>query len=117
MPIRTMLEIVGRDGETERRRDEVVELPRTSSLRLSVSPSPPPTIARFSAHTCSTICPADRFPFTPFTPLAQKRHWTGQPTCELMHAVRRGPSGIITVSAFAPPGHSSRSLRVPSLLD
>jgi len=68
--------------------------------------------------------PAVRLPFTPFTPLAQKRHWTGQPTCELMHAVRRGPSGIITVSAFAPVacpepvegGHSKRSFRVPSLL-
>src|SRR5437763_1144686 len=58
-------------------------------------------------------------------PLAQKRHWTGQPTWELTHAVRRGPSGIITVSALGgaageasgPADHSRSSFSVPSELD
>src|SRR5580765_5529846 len=71
---------------------------------------------RLSRKICSTICAADRFPLTPLIPLAQKRQPTGQPTCELTHAVRRGPSGIITVSALAPLGHVRRSFSVPSEL-
>ena len=66
--------------------------------------------------TCSTIWAAERLPFTPLMPLAQKRQPTGQPTCELMHAVRRSPSGIMTHSATLPSGQVSKSFCVPSLL-
>ena len=55
-------------------------------------------------------------PFTPLMPLAQNLQPTGQPTCELTQAVRRSPSGIMTVSACAPSGQLSSSLRVPSEL-
>ena len=65
---------------------------------------------------CSTICAADRFPLTPLIPLAQNLQPTGQPTCELTHAVRRSPSGIITVSALPPFGQVSSSFAVPSEL-
>ena len=58
-----------------------------------------------------------RFPLTPLIPLAQNVQPTGQPTCELTHAVRRSSSGIITVSALAPFGQLRSSFCVPSLLD
>src|SRR5947209_6661399 len=84
--------------------------PLTLTLSAGVPGARGSFSTRFSQYTCSTICAAVRFPFTPLMPLAQNLQPTGQPTWELTQAVRRSASGIMTVSAVAPFGQPSRSL-------
>ena len=95
-------------------------IPMNTTLLIRSTPS-----SRFSLHTCSTIRPADKFPSSPPSPLAQNRHPTGHPTWLDMHAVFRfgdgslsvGNAGIITHSVcravaeygIAPPTIGNRS--------
>src|SRR5437879_1275955 len=111
MPMKTMFVILGRHEGTEARRHEVggegdegggnavpAAFPFPPFVPSCLRAFVPSSSTRFNSTTCSTICAEVRFPFTPFTPLAQNLHPTGQPTCELTHAVLRSASGIITVS-------------------
>ena len=66
------------------------------------------------AATCPAISPALRLRTKPESPVAQKVHCSGQPTCVEMQAVSLSPCFISTDSTDSPSRSFHRNFLVPS---